>query len=69
MQKLHFTHKIEALSHCIQMPRASLVTVHTHIYNTQLGDQHVYLLDIPKQPTCMKLRTGEFYEHILSCAM
>ena len=30
---------------------------------------YVYLLDIPKQPTCMKLRTGEFYEHILSCAM
>ena len=30
---------------------------------------YVYLLDIPRQPTCMKLCTGEFYEHILSCAM
>ena len=28
----------------------------------------VYLLDIPKQPTCMKLRTGEFYQPVLSCA-
>ena len=30
---------------------------------------YMYFLDIPKQPTCMKLRTGELYEHILSCAM
>ena len=44
-------------------------TYHVLVYNKVIIVMHVYLLDIPKQPTCMKLRTGEFYEHILSCAM
>ena len=28
---------------------------------------HVYLLDIPRQPTCMKLGTRELYQPIQSC--
>ena len=39
------------------------LAVHTYIHT------YMYLLDIPTQPTCMKLHTGEFYEHILSCTM
>ena len=41
------------------------IVFHTSFYFLQ----HC-LLDVPKQPTCMKLRAGELYEHIiLSCAM
>ena len=43
--------------------------IHTYIHtystyiHTYIHTYSTYLLDIPKQPTCMKLRTGEFYEH------
>ena len=41
--------------------------IHTYIHTCKLCVLCVCLLDIPRQPTCMKLGTRELYQPIQSC--